>query len=214
MLAVVLAGLAVPLSAWADAPSIVYDGGSRTLTVSGSVEGSDLFDNFKSLMPGDERSQDIGVEVKSIDAPVRLFIKAEVDEQTAEDLSGLTLMATYRDATGERRVKEASVGKLFAEGVQIATFDSADTGTLALELKVPASVGNELADATKQIPWKITVEDDEGEILPTVSSGPARPASPFGLVSTGDRTLALVAGIAVLGLASFAIGVILKRRNR
>lgn len=59
--------LAVPARAFADTPSIAYDGNARQLTVSGATDSSgepDLFPAFKDLMPGDVREQQIGVRAR------------------------------------------------------------------------------------------------------------------------------------------------------
>ncbi len=60
---VCLIALAVPARAFADIPTIAYDGNARQLTVSGATDSSgepDLFPAFKDLMPGDVREQQIG----------------------------------------------------------------------------------------------------------------------------------------------------------
>lgn len=53
----------VPAKAFAaDVPTASYDASTHEATISHAGENGDLFANFKGLMPGDERDQDVNVQ--------------------------------------------------------------------------------------------------------------------------------------------------------
>ena len=83
---------------------------------------------------------------------------------------------------------------------------------LNLQLSVPTSVGNELADASKSIRWEITAEDD-GETIPAQPAG-SKKSSLFGLAATGDSSLALLLTLLTLAIIVFMAALILSRRNK
>ena len=65
--------LAAPVRAFADTPTIAYDGNARQLTVSGASGSSgepDLFPAFKDLMPGDVREQQIEIRATGVKSQV------------------------------------------------------------------------------------------------------------------------------------------------
>lgn len=209
-----IAALAAPARAFADTPAIAYDGNARQLTVSGVTASSgepDLFPAFKDLMPGDEREQQIEIRATGVKSQVRVFVRAVVDQETASLLSSITLTATVGDAsTGW--LQTGTPGSVFAHPTQVATFTGDGSTVLNLQLSVPTSVGNELADASKTIRWEITAEDD-GETIPAQSAGSKKPGL-FGLAATGDNSLALFLTLLTLAIAAFMAAMFLSRRDK
>ena len=210
--------LLAPSSAYAvDTPSITYDGDARQLTASG-VEtpsgGVDLFPAFKDLMPGDTREQPIKIEAKGVQGQVSIFVRAVVDEDTARALEPISLTATVGAGPSSGVPETGTPASVFAETAKVATFDADGNATLDLQLSVPTSVGNELADASKTIRWEITAEDDSGEL----DAIPARPEPAqknifSQLAKTGD-SIALGALVAVLAVAAIGIALAAWRRNK
>lgn len=206
--------LAAPVRAFADIPSIVYDGNARQLTVSGTTGASeepDLFPAFKDLMPGDVRDQQIEVRATGVKSQVRVFARAVVDHETAHLLSPITMTAAAGD-TSAGWLQEGTPGSVFAYPTQIATFTSDGSTVLNLQLVVPTSIGNELADASKTIRWEITAEDD-GEKIPVRPAGTNKPGL-LGLAATGDSTLALLLTLLTLAIIAFMAAIFLSRRNK
>lgn len=209
-----VAALAAPARAFADAPTIAYDGNVRQLTVSGTTGSSgepDLFLAFKDLMPGDVRDQQIEVRATGVKSQVRVFVRAVVDHETAHMLSPITLTATVGDASAGW-LQTGTPGSVFAYPTEIATFTSDGSTVLNLQLSVPTSVGNELADANKTIRWEITAEDD-GEKIPVQSAGRKKPGL-LGLVATGDNTLTLLLVLLTLAIIAFIAALLLSRRDK
>lgn len=209
-----VAALAAPARAFADAPTIAYDGNVRQLTVSGTTGSSgepDLFLAFKDLMPGDVRDQQIEVRATGVKSQVRVFVRAVVNHETAHMLSPITLTATVGDASAGW-LQTGTPGSVFAYPTEIATFTSDGSTVLNLQLSVPTSVGNELADANKTIRWEITAEDD-GEKIPVQSAGRKKPGL-LGLVATGDNTLTLLLVLLTLAIIAFIAALLLSRRDK
>lgn len=206
--------LAVPARAFADTPAIAYDGNARQLTVSGATDSSgepDLFLAFKDLMPGDVRDQQIEICATGVKSQVRVFVRAVVDHETAHLLSPITLTASAADASAGW-LQTGTPGSVFAYPTQVATFTSDGSTVLNLQLSVPTSVGNELADANKAIRWEITAEDD-GEKIPVQPAGSKKPGL-LGLAATGDNTLALLLVLLALAIIAFIAALLLSRRNK
>lgn len=206
--------LAAPARALADTPAISYDGNALQLTAVGATDTSgepDLFPAFKDLMPGDVREQQIEVRATGVKSQVRVFVRAVVDHETASLLSPITLTATVGDASAGW-LQTGTPGSVFAYPTQIATFTSDGSTALNLQLSVPTSVGNELADANKTIRWEITAEDD-GEKILARPAGSKKPGL-LGLVATGDSTLALLLVLLALAIIAFIAAVLLSRRDK
>lgn len=206
--------LAAPVRAFADTSTIAYDGSARQLTVSGATVSSgepDLFPAFKDLMPGDVREQQIEIRAAGVKSQVRVFVRAVVDSETADMLSPITLTSTVGDAPASW-LQAGTPGSVFAYPTQVATFTSDGSTVLNLQLSVPTSVGNELADANKTIRWEITAEDD-GEKIPVQPAGTKKP-SLFGLAATGDNSLALLLTLLTLAILAFMAAIFLSRRNK
>lgn len=206
--------LTAPVRAFADTPTIAYDGNSRQLTVSGATATSgepNLFPAFKDLMPGDVRDQQIEVRATGVKSQVRVFVRAVVDQETADMLSPITLTSTVGDAPASW-LQAGTPGSVFAYPTQVATFTSDGRTVLNLQLSVPTSVGNELADASKTIRWEITAEDDD-EKIPAWPAGTNKPGL-LGLAATGDSTLALLLTLLTLAIIAFMAAMFLSRRNK
>lgn len=205
--------LAVPARAFADTPAIAYDGNARQLTVSGATMSSgepDLFPAFKDLMPGDEREQQIEIRATGVKSQVRVFVRAVVDHETTHLLSPITLTAAVSDASADW-LQAGTPGSVFAHPTQVATFTSDGSTVLNLQLSVPTSVGNELADANKTIRWEITAEDD-GETIPAQPAGPKKPGA--NMAATGDNSLALLLTLLTLAIIAFMVALFLSQRNK
>ena len=208
-----IVALAAPVRAFADAPTIAYDGNAHQLTVSGAMGSSDdpeLFPAFKDLMPGDTRDQQIEIRATGVKSQVRVFVRAVVDQETADMLSPITLTAAGDSSAGW--LQTGTPGSVFAYPTQIATFTSDGSTVLNLQLSVPTSVGHELADANKAIRWEITAEDD-GEKIPVRPAGSKKPGL-LGLVATGDSTLTLLLVLLTLAVIAFIAAVLLFRRDK
>lgn len=201
----------VPVSSWADEPTIVYDGTARNLKIEDATDSNDLFGNFKELMPGDSRDQIVRVKATGVKGKVRLFVKAVVNESTASVLDSVVLSAEIDKGSTFTTVASGSVGRVFERSVKIAEFSNDGESSLMLHLTVPEDVGNELADSNKVVSWKISAEDDAGPVATSNGTDQAKgtgrnSGSGSGLIQTGDAVFAFVLGLIVLGCVSVLAG--------
>lgn len=140
-------------------PTLVYDGSAHTLTVL-HADGTDLFPNFKDLMPGDTRTQEITLTTQRLDGDATLWLKAEDDDDTVHPLQYVTL-SIY---AGDRLVASGpAVGSdALKNGVELYQFDQTGTVPLQIQLSVSTEAGNELAGAHEHVRWIFTVQDASG----------------------------------------------------
>lgn len=128
---------------------------------------TDLFTNFKNVMPGDVITQRITVKNYS-GKKIRIYLRAEaVDEKHSEFLSHLNLQVTSKN----EHVFDAAASQTaqLTENVPLGVFKAAGSTELVLTLTVPYDLGNEYMLATGIVPWTFTAEEyiDEDEETPT-----------------------------------------------
>ncbi len=156
----------------APGPTLVYDGETGEFILE-NVKGSDLFPNFKNLMPGDVRTQDINLEIKNIQTPTTLYLTSIPDEAAKKALEPLTISATQDGA----ELGEFAHSAL--EGVPLGVFRSPGSATLHVKLSVPTSVGNEFQNAQGSLRWDFSARH-------TITITPASISSYVGGVSSND----------------------------
>lgn len=144
----------------AQAASLVrYEGGAEKFVFlpGTGYSQSDLFDNYKMVMPGDVLTQRITVRNTS-GKPVRIYLRAEkVDEQYADFLSRLNLQIKAKD--GE--IFDAAVSETgqLTENTLLGTFRKGGSTDLVLTLTVPYDLGNEYMCTMGVVPWTFLVEE-------------------------------------------------------
>lgn len=157
MILLMLVGM-IPAQA-SSASNVLFVGGAENFVfLPGSVfTDSDLFANFKNVMPGDVITQRIIVKNNS-GKKVRIFLRAEpVDDKHREFLSHLNLQVTSKN----EHVFDAAASQTaqLTENVPLGVFKTAGSTELTLTLTVPYDLGNEYMLATGIIPWTFTVEE-------------------------------------------------------
>ena len=182
MLLVLLAGL-VPAALAADA-SISFDGKTVGFTFQpgSAYTATDLFDNFKGVMPGDVRTQTITFTNHSKDGSfVNLYMRAVPHGETENPLSEKVAAAPETVATMTEFLKQLTMtvttdGKTIYEAtpdqtagltdrVFLGKFYKDETKTLTVTLTVPLTLGNEFMDRVGEVDWEFTVEAfDESQL--------------------------------------------------
>ena len=141
------------------AASVSYEGGAEKFVF---LPGSDLFESFKNVLPGDELTQTITVR-NDKDMQVRIYLRAEPVNQTSEEfLSHLTLTVTCKDKEIFDAV--ASETAQLTKATLLGTFRKNGSTDLTVTLSVPADMGNEYMSAIGFVPWTFIAEeipDDE-----------------------------------------------------
>ena len=141
------------------AASVSYEGGAEKFVF---LPGSDLFESFKNVLPGDELTQTITVR-NDKDMQVRIYLRAEPVNQASEEfLSQLTLTVTCKD----KEIFDAAASKTaqLTRATLLGTFRKNGSTDLTVTLSVPADMGNEYMNAIGFVPWTFIAEeipDDE-----------------------------------------------------
>ena len=141
------------------AASVSYEGGAEKFVF---LPGSDLFESFKNVLPGDELTQTITVR-NDKDMQVRIYLRAEPVNQASEEfLSKLTLTVTCKD----KEIFDAAASKTaqLTKATLLGTFRKNGSTDLTVTLSVPADMGNKYMSAIGVVPWTFIAEeipDDE-----------------------------------------------------
>lgn len=212
---VLVVALATP--AFAATASITYKGQKDQFVFDPST---DLFRNFKGVMPGDTLEQSITFTNKSTDSNyVKLYVRAVAhdtsnpltkpvkDNETIPSMEDFLSQLDMEVYCGKKQIFKASPDELggMKNKVLLGTFKKNASATLTVKLNVPIELGNEYANRMGEVDWIFTVEAFKG----TPSTSDDR------LIQTGQLNwpiLALGAG----GLVFLILGgtMVLSRKKR
>lgn len=173
--------MSISINAFA-AGTVTYDGDSKKFIFEpgSSCSPTDLFTEYKGLMPGDSVKQNITVKNDpSYGVKVKIYVRSLGAHQESVDfLSKLHLkvakseknkMAYMFDATADQTAE-------MTDWVYLGTLYSGGEVNLLLNLDVPIELGNEYQDAIGYIDWEFKVEE-----LPIDPNDPQAP-------QTGDNS--------------------------
>jgi len=172
LLALVLVFSAAP-AVWAAQGNVTYSGDSgRFLFEPGSrYSPTDLFPDFKDVMPGDSITQRIYVEnAASRRVKVRIYMRAlGAHEDSVEFLSQMNLTVEkvadtiLFDAPAHRRAQ-------LADWTYLGTLYSGGATELKVTLDVPVEMDNRFQNAVGHLDWEFMVEE-----LPVEPTDPQPP---------------------------------------
>lgn len=173
----------------ADTPTVTYDSAKGTFTFQ-NLDNDGLFGAFQDLMPGDERTTEISIEMKNLSRSARLYLRAEPNSEDVEVLKTLKLSVKQSGAT----LDESNGATSLNQNVLLGTFSGDSTTVLDVTLTVPVTVGNEMARQTGELQWIFTVQEDGDDPIVVPLTPP----------QTGDDshiglyvTVMLISGIAI-----------------
>ena len=212
---VLVVAMAAP--AFAATASITYKGQKDQFVFDPST---DLFRNFKGVMPGDTLEQSITFTNKSTDSNyVKLYVRAVAhdtsnpltkpvkENETIASMEDFLSQLDMEVYCGKKQIFKASPDELggMKNKVLLGTFKKNASATLTVKLNVPIELGNEYANRMGEVDWIFTVEAFKG----TPSTSDDR------LIQTGQLNwpiLALGAG----GLVFLILGgtMVLSRKKR
>ena len=195
---------------------VTYEGGAEKFVFLPGSEytETDLFENFKGVMPGDVITQEITVQNNYTKADkVKIYLRAVLHDEEGNPLSeevaksedvvsmqDFLSQLTMTVKQGDKVLFSASPDELdgLKENVLLGAFPGKSYTKLVVELSVPIELGNEYANRVGEVDWVFTAE----EVTKTVQTG-------------DDSDLILWAALMTLSLVT-AAGVILSlnRKNK
>ena len=174
----------------ADSSKFIFEPGS-------SHSPTDLFTEYKGLMPGDSVRQDITVKNdSSYGVKVKLYVRSHgAHEDSVDFLSKLHLTVAKSENNEMAYMFDAAADQTggMTDWVYLGTLYSGGEVNLILNLDIPIELGNEYQDAIGYVDWEFKAEE-----LPIDPDDPKPP-------QTGDNSnlylyamLASVSGIALV----------------
>lgn len=205
----VLVALPLVFTASADGGEVTYSGNSGQFIFSPGSEYSptDLFNNFKGVMPGDMISESVTVK-NDADNKVKVEIYMRslgANEDCAEFLSELDLKVMKSDENEMAYMFDAAANETdgLTDWVLLGTLYSGGEVNLDLMLTVPVSLSNEFQNKAGYIDWEFMVKE-----YPTSPDDPKPP-------QTGDSSdLGIWSAIAVISALAMIIIAFWKKRRK
>lgn len=182
--------------------SVTYDGNAQEFVYAPGSEYSptDLFENYKGVMPGDKLSQQILVKNdadKKVD--VKLYMRSLGAVEGSEDFLGQLNLTVMNDTTELFDAPAADTAQL-TDWVLLGTFKSGAEVALDVTLDVPIELGSDAAAQIGYLDWEFKAEE-----IPIEEEGP----------KTGDSSN-LVLWIAILAvcIAACVIAAVVMKKRR
>ena len=178
---VLLLGMSV--TAFAES-KVTYEGGAEKFVFLPGSEYSetDLFENFKGVMPGDVITQEITVQNNYTKADkVKIYLRAVLHDEEgnplseevakSEDVVSMQDFLSQLSMTvkqGDKVLFSASPDELdgLEKNVLLGTFPGKSYTKLVVELTVPIELRNEYANRVGEVDWVFTAEEVKKDARP------------------------------------------------
>ena len=127
----------------------------------GSVyEVTDLFENFKNVMPGDTYEQKITVQ-NSSKGRIRIWLQCKYDAYTTTEAKDFLNQLKLTVVSGNTEIFEAEAGEKaqLTEPKLLGTFRENGKVELTVKLEVPIDLGSEYMGQVGVVPWTFKIEE-------------------------------------------------------
>lgn len=193
--------LSLAPAAMADS-SVTYKGQAEKFVFAPGSDYSptDLFENFKGVMPGDTLTQKIDVRNAADEkVNVKIYMRALGAKSGSEEfLSQMTLNVKAMDGA-ELFDAPADQTAQLSDWVCLGTFKSGANTTLDVSLNVPITMGDDFQQAIGYLDWEFMVEE-----FPVDDTNP----------KTGDETpIALYVTVCAVSAAAIIVLLLTRRKK-
>lgn len=210
--------------------SVTYKGKAKEFIFQPGSDYSvtDLFTNFKGVMPGDTLTQQINVRNEaSKKVNVKIYIRAlgsaELENNNGEEIVSaddsadfLKEMKLTVETDSDKKLFDAPADQTagLTDWVCLGTFRSGADVDLNVDLEVPITMGNDYQERIGALDWQFMAEE-----FPLNPDDPSTPTDPDGpddhnKTKTGDDSNMLVYGLIALAALGGAAVVIVTRRRK
>ncbi len=194
--------------------SVVYEGHNLFGFGPGSeFTATDLFDNFKGVMPGDALTETVTVKnTASCCDFIKVYLRAEPhggdnplsssvgESETVASMENYLAQLTMTVWNGTAKIYEGPPNGP-TSNVPLGTLRRNDALTLTVDLEVPANLGNEYANRAGEVDWVFVVEEYD-------DSNPDVP-------QTGDHShIMLYAALMAVSLMGIILLLLAKRKKK
>lgn len=151
------------------AASIIIEPGAEEVVF--NPTSKDLFEDFKNMMPGDIRTQQIALVNSEQDANITVYMRAEVEEKDKDVLRWYKISIFYSESKNDKGIIVAenvlSVEGALKNDVKLCTLKPGQTSYITVTIECDIMMSNDYALTEGTIHWIFSVEEEKITTKPT-----------------------------------------------